>query len=464
MKRLICVLFTLVLGFSAVSAGQGIPAFKSGEVVALVGDSITHGGHYHSYIWLYYMTRFPGMPVTLVNCGVGGDEARSILARWDWDVARRNPTYVTLTFGMNDTGYWGIYGNEKSDSLSAAKVKASLEQFEGLQERLEKLPEGTQVVMIGGSPYDETSTFSDGILPGKNDAICRIIAAQQAAAAAHGWGFVDFNEPMVALASVAQDADPAYSFCPQDRIHPDKDGQMVMAYLFLKAQGLAGTPVARMDLDAGSAKVIAAENCELSALRKKRDSFSFDYLARALPYPCDSISEHGWGNIHSQRDALKMIPFTEEFNQETLRVRRLAEGTYRLSIDGQPVADFSSAELDAGVNLATLTNTPQYRQASEVMYLNEERFEVEKRLREYVWMEYNMFKDSDQLFKDDWKSVEMVEIEAQRNPFVAWSGYWYKKSIYPEVRRAWVNYMADLVRTIYTVNQPVKRTLSLKKI
>ena len=47
------------------------------------------------------MTRFPNMPLTIMNCGVGGDTAENIINRWDWDVIRRNPTYITLTFGMN---------------------------------------------------------------------------------------------------------------------------------------------------------------------------------------------------------------------------------------------------------------------------------------------------------------------------------------------------------------------------
>ena len=463
-KTLSALLLTLATALTPLAAQTAIPVFRPGEVVALVGDSITHGGHYHSYIWLYYMTRFPGMPVTLINCGVGGDEAGSILDRWDWDVARRGPTYVTLTFGMNDTGYWDTYGPGKPDSLSRIKVDASLDKFAGITEKIEALPAGTRVVMIGGSPYDETSKFNDNILPGKNAAIRRIIDAQERTAARKGWGFVDFNAPMVEIASAIQAADSAYSFCPQDRVHPDKDGQMVMACLFLKAQGLAGKTVAQVDVDASNRRVLLQDNCTVSAVHRGPGSLSFDYLAQSLPYPCDSISEHGWGNIHSQRDAMKLIPFMAEFNQELLRVRNLPEGRYRLQIDGQPIAEFSSEALSEGINMAALTNTPQYRQASAIMYLNEERFEIEKHLREYVWMEYNMFRGTGQLFKDDWKSVEMVEKEAKTNWFVAYSDYWYKKSRYPEIREVWKRQMDDIVRTIYSINTPVTRTVKLEKI
>ena len=464
MRRFLTTVLMSILALPLTFSQSIIPAFKAGDRVALVGDSITHGGHYHSYIWLYYMTRFPDMPLTIMNCGVGGDEAKSILDRWDWDVAGKKPTYLTLTFGMNDTGYFGVYDKENAAELAEEKVARSLGYFSGLTGILEKLPSEVNVVMIGGSPYDETSTFNNAILPGKNEAIKKIVEAQKAAAGSHGWGFVDFNSPMLELASKVQAEDPAYSFCPQDRIHPDKDGQMVMAYLFLKAQGLAGKKVAGIDIDASRKKVLEEDNCEISNISKSKGKLSFDYLAKSLPYPCDSISEHGWGNIHSQRDALKMIPFMEEFNQEILKVRGLPDGTYRLVIDGQPVAEFQASEFEGGINMAALTNTPQYRQASAVMYLNEERFENDKRLREYVWMEYNMFRGTDQLFKDDWKSLEMVEKAAKKDPFVGYSSYWYRKSSIPEVRETWEKMSSSLVERIYTINKPLTRRISLEKI
>ena len=58
-----------------------IPRFEEGERVVFVGNSITHGGHYHSFIWLYYMTRFPDKPITIMNAGIGGESA--------WDMKDR---------------------------------------------------------------------------------------------------------------------------------------------------------------------------------------------------------------------------------------------------------------------------------------------------------------------------------------------------------------------------------------
>ena len=86
------------------SAGtQSIAPLKKGDRVVFVGNSITHGGRYHQYIWLYYMTRFPDMPVTVMNAGIGGEIAEQMYKRLETDVYAKKPSVIALTFGMNDT-------------------------------------------------------------------------------------------------------------------------------------------------------------------------------------------------------------------------------------------------------------------------------------------------------------------------------------------------------------------------
>ena len=52
-----------------------------------------------------------------------------------------------------------------------------------------------------------------------------------------------------------------FSLTPNDRIHPDYDGHLVMAYLFLKTQGLANKPVADFSVNAKTKQVTKAVNC-----------------------------------------------------------------------------------------------------------------------------------------------------------------------------------------------------------
>ena len=439
-----------------------IPRFEEGERVVFVGNSITHGGHYHSFIWLYYMTRFPDKPITIMNAGIGGESAWDMKDRLDYDVFNRKPTYVTLTFGMNDTGY-DIYMKDDAKELSEQRIAKSLESYREIEERL-LAKNKIKKVLIGGSPYDETSRFNNFILHNKNNAILKIIDAQRISSKKNGWGFVDFNQPMREISRKEQEADSTFTFCRIDRIHPDNDGQMVMAYLFLKAQGLAGDEVSSVSIDAYHSSVITHKNCKISKLKKNGADLTFDYLAYALPYPLDSISRSGWGNKRSQRDAMQLVPFMEEFNQERFQVTNLEKGMYRLTIDNQFIDNLSSEKLANGVNLADYPNTPQYQQAAKIMYLNEERFEVEKRFREYLWTEYSFLKKEGLLFADDKKAIDKLKEYLPKDGFLRMSYDWYIKAMNPEIRGVWSNYIKSLVETIYKINKPVIHKVRLTRV
>lgn len=363
---------------------------------------------------------------------------------------------------MNDTGY-DIYWKDNAKELSEQQVKKSLDNFKEIEEQLLAKDKVTKV-LIGGSPYDETTQISSFLFKNKNDAILKIIDAQRSTAAKNGWGFVDFNQPMVKISLEEQKKDSTFTFCRVDRIHPDNDGQMVMAYLFLKAQGLAGNEVADVTIDANDSKAINHKNCKISKLKKEEGSLSFDYLAKALPYPLDSIPRHGWGNKRSQRDAMRLVPFMEECNQERLQIANLEDGLYRLTIDGLLIDEVSSERLANGINLADYPNTPQYQQAMKIMYLNEERFEVEKRFREYLWTEYSFLKKEGMLFADNQEAVNKLREYLPKDPFLRASYDWYTKAMYPEVREVWGKYMDAIVNTIYKMNKPTTHQVKLAKI
>ena len=164
MKKLL-ILFAAAICCSA--NAQQVAPFKAGDRVAFVGNSITDGGHYHSYIWLYYMTHFPGERLWMANCGIGGDTAGQILQRLDGDVFAKRPNIITLTFGMNDSGYFE-YNGDNAEAFGNSKVAESRENFLQIEKRLKGATD-VRKIMIGTSPYDQTSTFNDNIFKNKND-------------------------------------------------------------------------------------------------------------------------------------------------------------------------------------------------------------------------------------------------------------------------------------------------------
>ena len=460
MKKLILSL--LLLGACNCMQAQSVAPFQKGDRVTFVGNSITDGGHYHSYIWLYYMTHFPKMPVWMANCGVGGDTAKDILARFDDDVVSKEPTVMTFTFGMNDTGYYEYNGADSAD-FARRKLEEAKQQFALCEERLKSL-KGVRLVMIGTSPYDQTSTFNNDIFAHKNDNMQRVVALQKEAAKRNGWEFLDFNAPMVALNKKMQESDPNFTIIGSDRIHPDNDGHMVMAYLFLEAQGMKGKKVADMQLDAAKGKVTRSENCRISKVKQTSEGLQFDCLAQSLPFPLDTIAR-GWGFNHGAAEVTKTIPsFIDDLSDEHLTVKGLRAGQYELSIDGIIVDTLSSTVLSDGINLSQYRHTPQYQQALAVMSLNETRWDVERRFREWAWVNYDFMMPAGHFNDNSEQGARKFRELSKDNSWLASKRGTYEQMVRPEVREVYKREMDLLIDRIYDLNQPKKHTYLLKKL
>ncbi|TWR24618.1 SGNH/GDSL hydrolase family protein [Mucilaginibacter achroorhodeus] len=461
-RRLILVLIVGVLLAPFSTIAQQIKPFKAGDRVVFTGNSITDGGHFHSYIWLYYMTRMPNMRIDCFNAGIGGDVARQIDERLDDDVFAHHPTVMTLSFGMNDTGYqW--YKGAKADSNYKANIARSYQSFQSIQRHLRAHPK-VRKVMLGSTPYDEQARIKFIALYKKNEAILQVIDFQKKAAEANKWEFLSFNEPMQAINRQQQLRDTSFTMEGVDRIHPTNDGHMVMAYLFLKAQGLAGKKVADVTIDAET-KTVKAENCQVSNLVSNADGLSYWYKANSLPYPVDTIPRGGGNQPRSQADGLKLVPFQKEFNQEMLQIKNLPTlSNYLLKIDGKYLGSYTGAQLMAGINLAGMPATPQYQQALAVMHLNEERWGIERRLREYWWLQYSIMKPHGLLHNDGEATVDSLQKYAKKDFFVGATLNTYYQARLKPVRDAWQKEMDLLTNQIYLINKPVTRKVELTAV
>lgn len=447
--------------FGATVQAQEIKPFKPGDRVVFLGNSITDGGHYHSYIWLYYLTRFPRMDVTFLNAGIGGDRVIEMLRRLDGDVFGKRPTVLVTTFGMNDSGYFEYNGDEP-EKFADEKVLECETAYRTLEARLRQLPD-TRIVLLGSSPYDETAII-DGNTPfkGKNRAMQRIVDFQRQSARDNGWEFFDFNAPMTEINQRLQQERPSFTICGNDRIHPDNDWHMVMAYLFLKAQGFTGHPVAEVHIDAGKQQIVRTAQCDVTGLTRTPDGLKFRYLAHALPYPLDTIAR-GWGAKQSQAAAAKIVPFVEEMNQEILKISGL-KGDYQLLIDQEAIDTFTAAQLEQGINLAAISHTPQYQQALKVMFLNEERWEIERRFRDLAWVQYNFFQPRGLLNADNRKALEVLDQHIGSDGWLRGRRDLYAKAMHPEVRQAWEEEQAVLLRRMREISVPVPREFTLVRV
>lgn len=454
-KILTCAVLLVTISVRA----QKIRPFKTGDRIAFVGNSITDGGHYHSYIWLYYMTHFPQERITCFNAGIGGDQISQIYDRFNDDVLSKKPNIITLTWGMNDTRYFEWHRPDAASYMTHA-IDTSYEIY-GKLEKLLKARRDIEKILIGTSPYDETTKSNmQNLFPGKAKLLSEVVDYQRQSAKKNGWGFVDFYRPMREIEIREQAKDSMFSLTPNDRIHPDNDGHMVMAYLFLKAQGLAGKPVAEVSVDAASGSIGKQVNCVVSNVSVRGSSLSFDYLARSLPYPLDSVAR-GWGNKNGQAGALQYVPFEQEFNQEILSVKDLKPGSYLLKIDGQPIGSWPAEAFADGINLAEQYRTPQYQQALQISALNEERWDIERRFRMYQWMEWDFLRDKHLLYADNTEAMDSIRKYAPSNPFVNGNMDNFSKARFGSIREVWQQEMDLIINKIYTINKPKKHRIDV---
>jgi hypothetical protein len=181
----------------------------------------------------------------------------------------------------------------------------------------------------------------------------------------------DLNGPVVAMLKKAnsEDAATALKILP-DRVHPALAGHLVMAEQLLKAWH-ARPLVSSVTVDAAAGKVTNTAFAKVSDLKTAPLSWSETDEALPLPFAAWLADDKD----HSIALAIQSSDITEALNRQPLRVTGLAEGRYKLTIDGIPVGTWSGQEWADGVNLAVL-DTPMARQSVEVRDLTARRIET----------------------------------------------------------------------------------------
>ena len=363
-----------------VSAADEPAPFADGEVVAVIGDSITHDGRWVRFIADYYATRFPRRDVAFLNCGIAGDMVGGALRRLDGDILAQHPTTAVIMLGMNDVGRDAYRaGGERDPQLAKIRASAQERYRSGMATLLERLQRAgvKRIIALSPSPYEDRAPLKAPNLPGVNDGLAACSAAVRELAAAAGTEFIDFHGPMTRLDRERQRTDPAFTVVGPDRVHPGSAGHLVMAWLFLTAQR-APALVSRVEMD-GAAHRASATAATVTGCQWSPDGASCTVLAEALPFPLnpDAQAVRTW------------VPLEQDLDREELQAAGLAAGTYRLEIDGTMAGTWTANELTAGINLAFITTSPTYRQAQAVLTLSEQRRQAQGDLRTVALVEWN---------------------------------------------------------------------------
>jgi lysophospholipase L1-like esterase len=386
-KKLLLLLTVLALSLNAATSAGSAQPFQSGDTVCWVGDSITHGGTYHAIVELFYATRFPDRTIRYYNDGIGGDRASAIMSdekyRVNVDILAHKPTVATIMLGMNDVNR-GDYGGANQpgpelDQKHQRNLDIYAENMHKLMDTLTKA--GARLILIEPSIYDETTTLPGAAANalGSNVALGKCSRDIEKWANEYHAGTVNFYGVMNEVNEREQKKDPDFTLVGKDRIHPGPVGHFVMAYAFLKAQGLPAE-VSAIKIHAKKEKPGASVNASVTHVKKLVDGVEFDALEKSLPFV---VPENA-------RPALDLVPFMKELNQETLTVEGLGKGDFILKIDGEAAGQFTAAQLRAGINLSDNAHTPQYQQSAAADKISAERTSLGARIRDMVAQKYTL--------------------------------------------------------------------------
>ncbi len=345
----------LLLALAGAAASQNTFYLKSGDRVVFYGDSITDQRLYTTFAETYVVTRFPGMPVSFVHSGWGGDRVTgggggAIDLRLDRDVTPYRPTVLTIMLGMNDASY---------RAFDPKIFETFAHGYEHIVDKVKQDLPGIRITAIEPSPFDDF-TRAPQFEGGYNGVLERYSAFVKDLAAKDQLQVADLNSPVARMLQNANAIDPALAqkIIP-DRVHPGAAGHLVMAEALLKAWD-APSLVSSVEIDGSRGRGVHSEGTKLSSVGKP-GPLVWEQMDRALPFPID------WN------DRNRLVPlvmqssdFVEALDREMLKVTGLASGRYILRIDSLEAGVFSADELGKGINLATLPNTPMMKQAMDV--------------------------------------------------------------------------------------------------
>ncbi len=231
LRRLRTLLAALALAVASAPCLSAESVLRSGDLVAVCGDSITEQKLYSLYIGQYLLLCQPAENLMAMQFGWGGERAGGFLARVDNDVLTFEPTVATTLYGMNDGGYApatpGMLNNYRKDMTeSVRKLKAG----------------GVRVVIVGTPGIVDPVTFKRSSVDSTtyNETLAALAKVAHEVARSEGVLVADvYNAMMSSMLQARTVLGEGYKIAP-DGVHPYASAHLAMAYAFLKAMEVSG--------------------------------------------------------------------------------------------------------------------------------------------------------------------------------------------------------------------------------
>jgi lysophospholipase L1-like esterase len=334
---------------------------KTGDRLAICGDSITEQKMYSRIMEDYLTMCVPELKVTVRQYGWSGERAPGFLVRMTNDCLRFKPTVATTCYGMNDHEYRrytdqiGETYRTNSDGIIQAFKAQKVRVILGSAGCVGKVP-----------PWQKDRSYTVDEL---NLNLGTLRNIDIALAKSENVGFADVFWPMLTAGIAAQQKyGTNYNVAGGDGVHPAWAGHTVMAYAFLKAMGLDGN-LGTFTVDLAKNKMKASEGHEVISSANGE----FEIKSSRYPFcPCepegiaadrypvcgkDDVSKDN--NIQS---GMTLVPFNQDLNRMTLIVKNGKAQQYQVTW-GAETKTFSADQLAHGINLAAEFPTNPFGEA-----------------------------------------------------------------------------------------------------
>ena len=213
--------------------------FPDHSRVVFIGDSITAAGTWIAHIYDHYLRTLPDSDVRIFNTGISGGSAASALKYFEENIMVYEPTHAVIMLGMNDVWRDNYEVDENGINLRQdhARWMEALNRYDqGMRTLAEKLQaHGVSMTFISPTCYDESTNPRLLDKVGCDAALEYAGELNRRLAEETGSGYVNMHAPLRLM-------NAAKTVIRDDRVHPVEEGHVLLAHIFLHAQGLVSEP------------------------------------------------------------------------------------------------------------------------------------------------------------------------------------------------------------------------------
>lgn len=187
----------LLAALFPLAARAADPVLKSGDMLAICGDSITEQKIYSAFIEDYLLMCKPVATIRTAQFGWGGSSVKHFLGgKLQPEVLRFQPTVVTTCWGMNDGGYRALTP-EVAESYRT-NTQTILDNFKKA---------GVRTVILGSPGVVDVDTYNKGGSEAAkvyNETLAALRDVDKELAAKNNLPFADVHTPMMEVMTKAK--------------------------------------------------------------------------------------------------------------------------------------------------------------------------------------------------------------------------------------------------------------------